>query len=95
MPRPLKKPESLTEFIHKFRPELDPAGNAYFRERDWSDEEDMKALTAVSARHIWTIIDGVTLISGIRWVNRTGYVICEKPFPATWLKECAFVELDS
>lgn len=42
-------------------------------------------------RRVWTIIDnndgGTFIVSGLRWVNRLGYLITENPWPAEALIE--------
>lgn len=51
-----------------------------------ADEADTAALTAaLGARRLWTMVEGdddqLALLSGLRRVNRIGYVIADRPYP--------------
>lgn len=73
------------EFVERFRPETNPDGSLY-RQRDWTDLQDWALCrTAHAERRLWTQTDGDAgewcLHSGLHYVNRNYYVICEVPTP--------------
>ena len=73
-------------FIAEYRPKRNADGS-YYRQRDFSNAADMRAVDAARAEHrVWTMldVDGEAVLSaGCHVVNRLYYVICAVPFDPT------------
>jgi hypothetical protein len=71
-------------FITEFEPEQDEKGE-YYRQRSWTNHEDMLAVHATPPACVWTYMDdgdrGTMLGDGMHFVNRLFYVLTAKPCP--------------